>query len=240
MEDEDTTHNVYALFPGIDTTPFGGTSRVEPESGDEGWSAVPQRTISTTDQPLVETPADSSAATGDPRRILHSERRRPLAAGTALLWIAIAVGAGVAFAAGRDLIAQPARQHRLVVFRPSRPVEVAPPIRPEQAATKPAPRETRRVTQRRSLRHTNPTTTRAQTRARHPLPTPESPPLETASVSAVTSQRASTVPSATSTEVGYARTASAESSRSFSSPSEPVGPAGPGYVIGSNCNPKCQ
>ena len=48
MEQDETPNNVYALFPGIDTAPFGvaGTEeRVPPLQADEGWSAVPERSI---------------------------------------------------------------------------------------------------------------------------------------------------------------------------------------------------
>jgi hypothetical protein len=43
--DPDQPRNVYALFPGIDTTPFGRHAAVDEHPSDHGWSAVPEPTI---------------------------------------------------------------------------------------------------------------------------------------------------------------------------------------------------
>jgi hypothetical protein len=83
--DPEQSGNVYALFPGIDTTPFGDPGTTEESSGtDQGWSATPEPTI---------TEATASAS---PRRVACRAGRRHLALGRSV----IALGAAAVIGAG--------------------------------------------------------------------------------------------------------------------------------------------
>lgn len=96
MKSEDNSRNVYALFPGIDTTPFGKL----PEAGDEGWSALPE--------PSIATDRSRSPNTGgaDPAPPGHSRIRRT----AALASLAVAIIAGAGFAVAHSLFSHPARK----------------------------------------------------------------------------------------------------------------------------------
>jgi hypothetical protein len=53
VEHDDSGDNVRALFPGIDTTPFGRGADLA-ELSDDGWSATPEQSV-VTDEPLRVT-----------------------------------------------------------------------------------------------------------------------------------------------------------------------------------------
>jgi len=87
VEYDEAPNNVHALFPGIDTTPFGRVASLD-QLSDQGWSAVPERTI-----------AAEEAVAGDRGRAGHGRR-----AATAM-WVGVAVLAGAGLAAGRAVLA---------------------------------------------------------------------------------------------------------------------------------------
>ncbi|MGH2909899.1 MAG: hypothetical protein ACRDK8_11430, partial [Solirubrobacteraceae bacterium] len=98
MENEDSTpDNVYGLFPGIDTTPFGAST---PATGaDHGWSATPEPTIADADD---QRPSDVSPAAGDPRRLAHDKRAHLLS--RAAVWMLVALLTGGALAAAHVML----------------------------------------------------------------------------------------------------------------------------------------
>ena len=49
MEYDKAPNNVHALFPGIETMPFGRAAALD-ELSEEGWSATPERTLVVEDQ----------------------------------------------------------------------------------------------------------------------------------------------------------------------------------------------
>lgn len=107
VENQDGTRNVYALFPGIDTTPFGARPPDQPEPLDDGWSAVPARTVATAD--VIEP-----AGGGDASRLRTSGHYWRFARTTPAVWILVAVVAGAAFAAGRAVLTPGMSQVRRV------------------------------------------------------------------------------------------------------------------------------
>ena len=91
MEYDEAPNNVHALFPGIDTTPFGRAASLD-ELSDQGWSAVPERTI-----------AAEEAVAGGRGRAGHSRRA------VTAMWVGVAVLAGAGLAGGREVLAPSAR-----------------------------------------------------------------------------------------------------------------------------------
>ena len=103
MEQDETPNNVYALFPGIDTAPFGVAEteeRVPPLQADEGWSAVPERSIT------VGHGDEDDLGEPLPSRRVSLERRSWVPASRPFLWVAAALAAGAAIAAGQAVVDQ--------------------------------------------------------------------------------------------------------------------------------------
>lgn len=98
MKSEDNSGNVFALFPGIDTTPFTSS----PEAGDEGWSALPEPSI-TVDEPRRAAPDGSGPG---PRR----PRRPGIGRAAAVASVVVAIIAGAAFAATQALLSHQAKK----------------------------------------------------------------------------------------------------------------------------------
>jgi hypothetical protein len=101
VKSEDNSRNVYALFPGIDTTPFGKT----PEAGDEGWSALPEPSIATESARKPSNGGSDLLETG-----LAQPRRSRISRVAALASLAAAIVAGAGFAAAQGLLSHPARK----------------------------------------------------------------------------------------------------------------------------------
>lgn len=119
--DYEDPDNVYALFPGIETTPFGHRAE-RPEPNDEGWSAVPERTIA--DDPGSGRPSgDECAAAGSVDRYRGTAGRWRVGRARVLALAAIAVLAGGAIGAGHALLST------------SRRVPIATSPRPQLATT---------------------------------------------------------------------------------------------------------
>jgi hypothetical protein len=93
----DDNGNVYALFPGIDTTPFGPENSSDYlDVSDDGWSAVPKRTI---------TYDHATSGAVDRAASVRGRLRRPAshpAPATVGVAVAILVGAGIGV--GRDVL----------------------------------------------------------------------------------------------------------------------------------------
>lgn len=230
MEPEDTSPNVRPLFPGIDTTPFGGRSSSRPETGDDGWSAVPERTITTVEQPLADAIRGSTASKQHLAEVLVGLPRRLVATST-LLWIGIALSAGVAFAVATALTAQPVRRHRLLASRPSHAIETRPALDREEATIKPRVGQVRHATKPTTRHPTHRVSRREQVHA--------PPPTLTVYVATAPQENVPAVSTGTGSGTDYARSASVVSTLHSSTRTPLPGPAGPGYVIGSNCDPKC-
>jgi hypothetical protein len=94
VEYDETPNNVHALFPGIETAPFGRAAALD-ELSDEGWSTTPEPTLAVEDQPGDRRPAAA-------RR--YSPRMAPMAA------VLIAVLAGAGLGAGRALLTPAGRR----------------------------------------------------------------------------------------------------------------------------------
>jgi hypothetical protein len=86
VEHDDSGDNVRALFPGIDTTPFGRGADLA-ELSDDGWSATPEQSV-VVDEPL--------RVTGRPSGGRSRHMRKMLAGGT--VGLALLVGVGVPLA----------------------------------------------------------------------------------------------------------------------------------------------
>lgn len=94
MDQHDAPDNVYALFPGIDTKPFGARASEAAEVlGGAGWSAAPERTV--TDS----TPVLARAKQWLPHPLTRTARVRIVG------WLALAVIAGAAMSIARGALA---------------------------------------------------------------------------------------------------------------------------------------
>ena len=96
--DPDQAGKVYALFPGIDTTPFGDNPPDQAPPTDQGWSATPERTIVDTDCPgTARARFEPTAGTNPPM-----PAKRPQRSGHWLVAIGAAALLGVAVIATTD------------------------------------------------------------------------------------------------------------------------------------------
>lgn len=146
MDSKDKSGKVYALFPGIDTTPFGG-SPVTVEPGDDGWSTVPERTIAG-DVPPGTSGGASASAVVDPAES-HRSIRRAVSLATAV--VAIVIGAG--FAAAHALLAEPASKSPAAsAHRGRRPAGIVAAVRHPRVARSVRSHTTRRASRKHHLR----------------------------------------------------------------------------------------
>jgi hypothetical protein len=103
VENEDGNPNVYALFPGIDTAPFGAGTAEDPGDVDDGWSAVPARTVA----------ADEIAAPADNARAHAKLFSAGLHRRTPAIGLGVALLAGAALAVAHAAISPAHREPRL-------------------------------------------------------------------------------------------------------------------------------
>jgi hypothetical protein len=238
MDDSQPPDNVYALFPGIDTRPFGRSDDRPARQGqlaDAGWNTeIPERTLSD-DRGARDASHPEQPGRQMPHRLRVRGFRAVLPASS---WITIALLAGVALAAGRALLVEPDRpsSHEVAsagTHRSQRlpstttPSHVTahqrtrrrPTPRPEQASKNKHPARAA------AGRHeTVATKTAAYTQQAIP---PPSPGTDSTPVAEPVQTTASTSPAS----------ASAASSHPIS---QPAGPGGLGQLVGTNCDPKCQ
>ncbi len=103
MAHEDSSDNVFGLFPGIDTAPFGagrGSESSESSVTDDGWSATPEPTV--TDEANLDGGAGYAAT--HPDTCAREAHHRPGASAPALRWLAVAVLAGGLIAVARVVL----------------------------------------------------------------------------------------------------------------------------------------
>ena len=244
MDLDNTSSNVYALFPGIDTTPFATadpSERAGDQPSDAGWSTeVPERVL-----------VDEVALPADPPRLRsvrwawHPTWRHRRVRGflPASAWVALALLTGVGLAAGRAILITP-RRHE------SGPIASAGRGHPRQVQATTVVREARTATR------ANPTRTPSRKhhrRPRHPARS-ATPPHHAAAVQPT--QVAYTPPTdpspATTSSYAPAPVEPVQSSAAPSDPaapasaassregSQPAGPSGLGGQVGNSCDPKCQ
>lgn len=82
MEYDEAPNNVHALFPGIETAPFGRAAALD-ELSDEGWSATPERTLLVDDDHACD------------RRPAAGRGYNPRKAAVAAVLVALLAGAGL-------------------------------------------------------------------------------------------------------------------------------------------------
>jgi len=219
VEYDEAPNNVHALFPGIDTTPFGRAASLD-ELSDQGWSAVPERTI-----------AAEEAVAGGGGRVGHGR------AVVTVMWVGLAVLAGAALAGGRAVLAPSARSssHLAASSVPSRRSSLATShallaltlgrrvARVVHHGVQPAPAH---PTARRRASRPARTTHKPTASASAPAPAP--PPAETASTPVYAS--------AASDSGGGGGESSAGGSSSSSS-AQRAGPSGPVSLIGAGTTP---
>ena len=239
MDQQEPPSNVLPLFPGIDTRPFGTTTEPveDPGLADIGWNTdTGQVTLSeheaTLDQPEPRG-VGSAPSSG--------HRRRARTALPASAWLALALLAGGAVAAGHALLSGPTTRvsHRLAVSHHDNLLSAVDRPRSRQAADKIQPKNPTRARPHRPRAkgghpHATPmpanisTTTSAQ-----PAVTYAPPPSNAPATPTYTAQ-ASERPTST------AATVSASSRPASQSASQPAGPTGLGQQVGINCAPKCR
>lgn len=241
METEDSIRNVYALFPGIDRAPFGsGASPQDPERNDDGWSAVPTRTVAT--EPTTD-PADAPV-TGE-RPVPHRQRRLRLPRDrlpAPVLWIALALFAGAAFGVGHAAFAPTQRPARRVAAAPA---HTASASSSSQLLHK-AFRASTSSAERSPVRHR----AKPKTTAKHRAATLRHAPAATHTVTVRTpaaSQPAAPAPqtardSTTAGSTGAGSTGGTPTRggsvpSSPRAPSQPAGPTGPVSLIGAGTTP---
>jgi len=101
VDHDDTANNIFPLFDGLDTTPFGAPKATPAARTDHGWSAEPEPTI-TDDAPSGDPTAPPPAT--PPRRRL-ARRAGPLPLSRAAVWLAAALVSGAALASARSMLA---------------------------------------------------------------------------------------------------------------------------------------
>jgi hypothetical protein len=241
---DDTSSNVYALFPGIDTTPFGRAEAPEGQQNDAcdaGWSAdVPDRTLF--DEVAVPAELGSPPPVGRQGGSAWGRRRRlALPVGAS---IALALLIGVALAAGRALLLTPSRHasgamasaghmHARDVQEPSsvnekvkNTIAIHQTRTPEQKQHRPAghrgrpsrPRHQPNVLARSGDVAYAPSTGPAPTATSSYTPTPVEPVSSSAASDSTARAPASSDPPV----------------------NQPAGPSGLGQQIGTSCDPKCK
>jgi len=226
VENRDGNPNVYALFPGIDTAPFGATAGEDPGGADDGWSAVPARTVAADE---IAAPAGSIRARAKLSRV-GLQRRTPA---IGLVGLALLVGAALAVA--QTAISPAHREPRLAAEHAARGSErdlaqivgkllEAASIKPERASVR--DRSAGLVV-------------RARTRGRHR----GSAPVRTVTVTAVHSSPSAPTPQQPPPHyVTAAGSTGSEGSgsrvqNSASSTAQRAGPSGPVSLIGAGTTP---
>lgn len=188
MDSEDKSGNVYALFPGIDTTPFGKT----PEAGDEGWSALPEPTITTDDEPRQSGSGDSGVARRAPRGGIGRI--------AAVASLAAAVIAGAGFAAAQGLLSHPTRKSPTVsASRGSRPSPRHATTTRLRSAPSAWPRSRGHLHRRRKVKKKTPASRSPATVASTPAAPPTTPATPVAASSVTSASESSSAASASST-----------------------------------------
>jgi cytoskeletal protein RodZ len=256
MDQQEPPSNVRALFPGIDTTPFGKASDTPPQQpplSDDGWNTdVPERTITDDDGLADDTyqpEPDNEHQHGDPQR-----RRRLRALRPAASWIAVALLAGGALAAGREVLTPTSNPSSHASNSSSHALSSSRPRRPRRAydASTPSSHPRERTRARHQPRHATRKPTRTATH-RHPTrpttgPTVRyTPAVGTPAASTPTTARVdSGAPASSQTPsqpVNASNATATAATRPAGSPrpaSQPAGPTEFGHVVGSNCNPQCR
>jgi hypothetical protein len=98
MEPQEPSDNVYSLFPGIDTAPFGGSAGLSADATgltDDGWSATPERTIA------EATGLRSESLNEHPRSGFRGHRRLGV---PSVRWLLVGIGVGAAIAAAAAIV----------------------------------------------------------------------------------------------------------------------------------------
>jgi hypothetical protein len=229
VKQEEPPGNVYALFPGIDTTPFGdASSSAGSELGEAGWSAVPTRPIAP-----EHSGEDGANQLGDGSPPVRSRRHARVALGAPVVWMAVALIAGAAFAAGRAMLTQSA----------------APAIRHGSATSEYRASLSQTLTAIGKLIHATPSQARHapathSTKPRTSHTQPVSPHHGSARTSTVTVTVAAPPPSQPSQTVPvYANSAHASQAETSGSaavggtPPPPAGPTGRVSLIGAGTTP---
>jgi hypothetical protein len=244
MAQHETPNNVYALFPGIDTRPFGkaiepGTDH--PDLADTAWSAeIPERTLADADDGLPFEGADRGECLQDPSR----PRRRLCVRTLGVYWIGVAMLAGGALAIGRAALTAPSGhpsravastghpQPRLVLRHAS--TSVRAPRSVSRARHRPAvqARSTKRMAHPLRRGHSNgmaaPVAVVKSAPTSQPAPAPSTP------------QGSTSTPSQAIQPTTAADTTNSEPVASAGAASQPPGPTGLGQQVGGNCDPQCK
>ncbi len=159
MKPGEPPDNIYPLFSGIDTTPFGATS--QDQASDDGWSTTPETNVT---DPAAGNNSSQRRNIASSRR--NRRRRRATRLPRPAAWIALALLAGVGLASARQILqtssterpthASSGRTYRAAIPPPT-------PTRDKQASTQPRHAPVQRLhTQRR-----NTTSRRARGRPHH-------------------------------------------------------------------------
>lgn len=100
MDHDDTANNIFPLFDGLDTTPFGAPKATPAARTDAGWSAEPEPTI--TDDTFLEDPSAPGLPAPQVRR--RGRRAGVLHLSRAAVWLAAALVSGAALASTRAML----------------------------------------------------------------------------------------------------------------------------------------
>ena len=224
MEPQDPSDNVYSLFPGTDTAPFGGGAGTPPdhhESTDDGWSATPERTI---------VDAGDLGRDAGRRNHLRPFRRRPpgptVPRPLRLTALGLAVGAAVAASLASLSSQAPQHARKLAAAAVQSPsVSVAAPNRSSRAGHKIARHRIVRARRSKAQR---------STKRSHPaiVPVKYTPPAQDSAPTPPAITSASTVSGGS--DGNGAGTSQAVASQAAG---QQAGPTGPGALTGAGSTP---
>jgi hypothetical protein len=214
VQHDDDPQNVFALFPGIDTAPFGRAADTEALS-DDGWSAVVK--------PTIALEAVSGAGSG--------ARRWPTRA--AAIWIALALVVGAGIAVGRTL---------LTVSGPAGLSHVIASVQTHRSASIAAGGERAQVIARLRaalyVSHSRPVIRRAASGRTHSHAIAHGQPAsEAASTPASSGPSYTPVTTAVTAGTGDGERESPTAEAASSQSARPAGPRGPVSLIGAGTTP---
>jgi hypothetical protein len=238
MDHHDATDNVYALFPGIDTRPFGRANEPparQPSLADPAWNAeIPTRTLVDDEPPNGTSHADPHPERPGIRRY-PPHLRGPIRIAA---WVAVALLAGGALALGRSLLITPSDRAPHALASTGHP-------QPRPTGSR-APTSARRASSHIRAAHKPEQRARAHQRPARPTRAhrPARRPTSASTHTAPTTQSATTTPTTQDSTAGASQptqpapaTATVASGRTAR---QPAGPTGLGQQVGGSCDPKCQ
>lgn len=237
VKHDDRPNNLYALYDGIDTTPFGRSSPDRSEHSDEGWSAIPKRTIATDPPPDYDHDGFDPAPS---QQSMDRRQRRPRGRNAIRgLWIAAALACGASFAAGSAILTPTPTTRRVTASAVAHAPGSA--VREPHRTTlhpEPKPRASGAARKNRSrapsrARHSSPSA--RPRRSARPVPTPVSTPMPAAP--AQTTTVIATAPSSTHQQATSAPTSPSAGHGAAAPSPQPAGPTGQVALIGAGTSP---